>query len=79
MGTGIEQAVIDQYLLPPKDAKEFSPVPGPVVEGPISGGTLSLPYSDVLPLDEGPIGDPNKTYTFCFSQALTGSTWAVAQ
>jgi ribose transport system substrate-binding protein len=40
---------------------------------------MSLPYKDVLPVPDGPIGDPNKTYTICFSQSLTGSTWSAAQ
>jgi galactofuranose transport system substrate-binding protein len=46
---------------------------------PTSGEQMVLPYEHILPIDEGPIGDPDRTYTFCFSQALTGSTWAVAQ
>lgn len=70
---------IDEFLLPPGDAESFAAEPGTPVTAPIQGGTVSLPYTHVLPLPDGPIGDPNKTYTFCFSQALTGSTWAVAQ
>jgi ABC-type sugar transport system substrate-binding protein len=70
---------IDQFLLAPADAANFDPGTGTTVTAPISGGTVTLPYTDVLPLPDGPIGDPQKNYTFCFSQALTGSTWAVAQ
>ena len=68
-----------QSLLAPKDAVKFDAQPGSPIKAPISGGTMSLPYAHVLPLPEGPIGDPKRTYNFCFSQALTGSTWAVAQ
>jgi ABC-type sugar transport system substrate-binding protein len=66
-------------LLPPSDAPGFGPKYAAAVRGPITGVDVSLPYTNVLPLPDGPIGDPNKTYTFCFSQALTGSTWAVGQ
>lgn len=77
---GEEVAVqIDKFLVAPKDAPRFKADPAAAVKGPVSGRDISLPYTKVLPLPDGPIGDPNKTYTFCFSQALTGSTWAVAQ
>jgi ABC-type sugar transport system substrate-binding protein len=66
-------------LLAPADAVPFEASTNPAVTGPISEKPISLPYAQVLPLPEGPIGDPARTYTFCFSQALTGSTWAVAQ
>jgi ABC-type sugar transport system substrate-binding protein len=66
-------------LLPPSDTPGFAPKYAPAVKGPLTGVDIALPYKDVLPLPDGPIGDPNKTYTFCFSQALTGSTWAVGQ
>lgn len=71
--------VVDEFLLPPDDAESFEAKQTEPVTAPTSGGEMSLPYSHVLPLPEGPVGDPEKTYTFCFSQALTGSTWAVAQ
>ncbi|MCG2624428.1 substrate-binding domain-containing protein [Arthrobacter sp. I2-34] len=72
-------AQIDKFLMAPKDAPHFSADPVAAAKGPVTGRDISLPYTKVLPLPDGPIGDPNKTYTFCFSQALTGSTWAVAQ
>ena len=73
------QAVADSTLLAPKDAVSFDAKSGAAVTAPISGGSMSLPYAHVLPLPDGPIGDPSRTYKFCFSQALTGSTWAVGQ
>jgi ABC-type sugar transport system substrate-binding protein len=78
-GKPTTKEVIDQFLLTPPDAKSFSAEESETVTAPIQGGSMSLPYKHVLPLPDGPIGDANKTYTFCFSQALTGSTWAVAQ
>jgi ribose transport system substrate-binding protein len=38
-----------------------------------------MPYADVAPLPDGPVGDPTKTYTICFSQADSIGSWAVAQ
>lgn len=71
---------IDQFLLAPSDAAKFEAKQASTpVKGPIQGSDLYMPYTDVLPLPDGPVGDPNKTYNICFSQALTGSTWAVAQ
>jgi ribose transport system substrate-binding protein len=46
--------------------------------GPITGANLSLPYFNDYPIPAGPIGDPSKTYTVCFSQALF-HPWATAQ
>lgn len=75
-----DKSQIDQFLLAPADAKKFEAKPASTaVKGPVQGSDLYMPYTDVLPLPEGPVGDPNKTYNICFSQALTGSTWAVAQ
>jgi galactofuranose transport system substrate-binding protein len=70
---------IDKFLLAPADAESFDAEPSEQVTAPTSGGKMSLPYKHVLPLPDGPVGDPNKTYEICMSQALTGSTWAVAQ
>jgi ABC-type sugar transport system substrate-binding protein len=79
-GGGVaDKAVIDKYLLTPAGAVGFESKPGPVEKGPITGAPLSLPYKDVLPLPDGPVGDPNKTYRFCFSQALIRHPWSVAQ
>ena len=75
----LQLAMVDEFLFPPREAVELQPVRGPVVVAPITGTSISLPYSSSVPLEAGPIGDPNKTYTFAFSQALLGSSWAVAQ
>lgn len=66
-------------LLAPADSVIYDSSLTQAVAGPITGEPISLPYANVLPLPEGPIGDPSRTYIFCLSQALTGSTWAVAQ
>lgn len=78
-GATQDKEKIDEFLLAPEDSEIFEANYGEKVEAPIQGGSMSMPYTEVLPLPEGPVGDPNKTYTICFSQALTGSTWAVAQ
>lgn len=76
----VNKTQIDQFLLAPADAAKFQAKQASTpVKGPIQGSDLYMPYTDVLPLPDGPVGDPNKTYNVCFSQALTGSTWAVAQ
>lgn len=72
-------AMVDEFLQVPKEAVQFAPVPGPVVTGPVSGREFSLPFSASLPLEDGPIGDSQRTYTFCFSQSLIQSSWADAQ
>src|SRR4051794_36004433 len=61
---------IDKFLLAPSDAQTFSAKPGAAVTAPTSGQKMSLPYEHVLPLPDGPVGDPKKTYNICFSQAL---------
>lgn len=76
---GVASNVVDEFLLAPSDATTFDAKESAPVKAPTSGEEMSLPYAHVLPLPEGPVGDANKTYTFCMSQALTGSTWAVAQ
>jgi ABC-type sugar transport system substrate-binding protein len=76
----VDKAQIDEFLLAPSDATIYKAVTATTaVTGPISGSPVYMPYTDVLPLPDGPVGDPSKTYTICFSQALTGSTWAVEQ
>lgn len=76
-----DQQVIDEFLLAPSGAQSFDAnyETGERATAPTSKESLVMPYTHVLPVDSGPIGDPNKTYTICLSQALTGSTWAVAQ
>lgn len=71
---------VDPLIDAPATAELFQPDDSSApVTFPTSGEQGILPYANVLPVPDGPIGDPNKTYKFCFSQALTGSTWAVAQ
>jgi ABC-type sugar transport system substrate-binding protein len=66
-------------LYAPADATLVEQQPGTAQTGPLTKQTLQLPYSKALPVADGPIGDPNKTYTFCFSQALPNHPWATAQ
>ena len=63
----LQLAMVDEFLQPPKDAARVT-----------DGGDAS-PYVGLLPLPDGPIGDPKRRYTFALSQALTGSAWATTQ
>ena len=69
---------VDANLIAPPGAKSYDAQFGTPLKAPTSGGMMSLPWSYVLPLPDGPIGDATKTYTFAFSQALT-CTWCTAQ
>ncbi|GAA1798874.1 hypothetical protein GCM10009835_16360 [Planosporangium flavigriseum] len=75
-GASVEQ--IDKYLLAPASASRIDPAPGPIETDPITGATLSLPYKGAYAVPDGPIGDPSKTYTVCFSQALIRHPFPVA-
>lgn len=75
-----------EYYLPenaalyaPEDAELVAPTGGPESIGPITGQTLTPGYAEALPVPEGPIGDPSKTYNFCFSQGLANNPWSTAQ
>jgi ABC-type sugar transport system substrate-binding protein len=66
-------------LYAPADATLTTQQPGTAETGPLTKQTLQLPYGKALPVADGPIGDPKKTYTFCFSQALANHPWTTAQ
>jgi ribose transport system substrate-binding protein len=66
-------------LYAPAHATLIAQDPGPVASGPLTGQRLQLPYGKALPVPDGPIGDPNRTYTFCFSQALENQPWPTAE
>jgi ribose transport system substrate-binding protein len=77
---------LEDYYLPenaalyaPADAEVFKPTGGPVVTGPITKQKLTPQYSKVLDVPAGPVGDPAKTYTYCFSQGLANNPWSTAQ
>jgi ABC-type sugar transport system substrate-binding protein len=70
---------IDKYLIPPAGATTVPFSPGPLLTDPIAKADVELPFFKAYPLPDGPIGDPNKTYTFCFSQALIRHPWPTAQ
>ena len=79
-GGGVaSRATIDKFLLPPANVNRLNAAPGPVQTGPITKKDLALPYEKVFPIPDGPIGNPHKTYKFCFSQALIRHPWAIAQ
>jgi len=46
--------------------------------GQFSGWPMKLPYSDYVPLSEGPIGDPNKEYKITFVAAGMKSAWSTS-
>ena len=62
------------------DYSESSPiVAGPTLGvvnmGPATKTPVSLPYGDVLPLPEGPVGDAGRTYTIGLSLPFTTNIW----
>jgi ABC-type sugar transport system substrate-binding protein len=71
-------AAQDAFLSAPDGAELLQPSPGPTMVAPLTKASIQLPYFGDDPLPAGPIGDPTKTYTFCFSQALI-HPWATAQ
>lgn len=78
-GDGSYYAPENAALYAPADSTSIEPAPGSPVTGPLTGQKLQLPYADALPVPAGPIGDPSKTYTFCFSQALPNHPWTTAE
>jgi ABC-type sugar transport system substrate-binding protein len=70
--------IIDQYLIPSTDATNIDREPGPVTTDPLSNAPVQLPFWNTFPLPDGPVGDPNKTYLICFSQAMENNPWPLA-
>jgi ABC-type sugar transport system substrate-binding protein len=66
------------FLSAPAGATLLQPKLGAKTTGPITHAPLALPYEGDYSVPAGPIGDPKKTYTICFSQALI-HPWATAQ
>jgi ABC-type sugar transport system substrate-binding protein len=79
------KSLMDYYLpentalYAPDDAQLFEPTAGLSVIGPVTGQLLTPQYSQVLAVPDGPVADPSKTYTFCFSQGLANNPWSTAQ
>jgi galactofuranose transport system substrate-binding protein len=67
------------YLNAPAGAKKVQAKFGPEVTTPVTHQKVRLNWGATYPVKEGPIGDPNKTYTFCFSQGLVNNPWSTAQ
>lgn len=76
-GASAGAADVDQWLYAPDDATRFEPAPS-MVTNPDTGRPIMLPYFNTLPVPEGPIGDPARNYTICFSQALIRHPFAEA-
>ncbi len=70
---------IDAYLSAPEDAEVIEPTNKEPVTDPITKESIVLPWSDAYPVPDGPIGDPNKEYNVCYSQALIRHPWSVGQ
>lgn len=67
------------FLNAPADATQVPFAPSPVLTTPVTHEKVSLNWGKAYPVAAGPIGDPNKTYTFCFSQGLLNNPWVTAQ
>ncbi len=48
---------------------------GTNITGPMSNQSLKLPFTDLYPLEVGPIGDPNKTYKIGYTIHGFGHPW----
>jgi len=58
---------MNKYPRPFGRGAQFKAGSGVDVTGPISKQKLRLPFTDVAPLPEGPIGDPNKQYKIAYT------------
>lgn len=67
------------FLNAPANATAVPAKPGPLVITPVTKTRVRLNWGATYPVPAGPIGDPNKTYTFCFSQGLLNNPWVTAQ
>lgn len=77
-GPAVAESQLD-YLIPPEGYTKVDVAPSDLVTDPETETTMKLPYFNAYPLPDGPVGDPAKTYTICFSQALIRHPWPVAQ
>jgi ABC-type sugar transport system substrate-binding protein len=69
---------IDEFLIAPADATKVELAPGEITTDPITNSPVQLPLWGAFPVPDGPIGDLNKEYKICFSQALIRHPWPVA-
>ena len=56
----------------PTSAKEL---PGVIQMGPATNTPCSLNFGDILPVADGPIGDPSRTYTIGLSLPMSTNIW----
>ena len=63
----------------PANATRVAANPGPAVTTPVTHEKVRLTWGNTYPVPAGPIGDPKKTYTVCFSQGLVNNPWSTAQ
>lgn len=75
---GITQSLLNELNAPP-GATVLPINPGPIVKTPLTHQTVRLMWGSDYPVPAGPIGDPHKHYTFCFSQGLVNNPWSTAQ
>lgn len=68
-----------EFLNAPSNATNVPAKPGPLVKTPVTKSLVRLNWGGTYPVPAGPIGDPKKTYTFCFSQGLLNNPWVTAQ
>lgn len=74
----VADATIDKYLIAPPDAQKVAFAPGPLMTDPVTNSPVQPPFWNAFPVADGPVGDPHRTYTFCFSQALIRHPWPQA-
>lgn len=67
------------FLNAPDGATKVTADPGPEVTTPVTKQKVRLNWGATYPVKDGPIGDPKKQYTFCFSQGLVNNPWSTAQ
>lgn len=77
-GSAQTESTLD-FLNAPADATTVEAKPGPEVTTPVTNQKVRLNWGATYPVKDGPIGDPNKTYTFCFTQGLINNPWSTAQ
>lgn len=68
-----------ETLNAPPNAVRLPLNPGPVVTTPLTHERVRLMWGKDFPVPAGPIGNPHKTYTMCFSQGLVNNPWSTAQ
>lgn len=74
----ISQSLLNTLNAPPSAVK-LPLNPGPLVTTPLTHERVRLMWGKDYRVPAGPIGNPHKTYTVCFSQGLVNNPWSTAQ